>query len=161
MKSWLIILLLLGCTLPSFSQAKIFLQIEEIGNDNYIRLVLGDKMRFQSDDMPDLWKDARITKLMPEKSLVILDNGYYKPDQILAYRYTNRGMTIFGGSLLTFSTTWFVFGGLARDMDTQDVIIGMTSAGIGALFSFILNKKTVKFGKKNHLRIMDVRMTVP
>ncbi len=151
----------------SATSAQIFLQIEKKNTPKSIRLQAGDYLVYTLKAYPDIWRTERITSLDYDQSLIVLEEGYYKLDEIAKIRlYRNWSQSVSFG-MLQFSAGWFLYGGIASlasseyTMSDREIIIGGIFAAVGFLIRKIFYKKTLSLGEKHRLRIVDIRLFIP
>jgi len=161
------ILLLLLMSTATYSQAPIYLQLEEIGSTDLIKFYPGQKIKFTTKDYPKAWRKEKIVSINTDENLLILTTGYIKPEDIHAIQLTNTGVQILGHTFSTFAAGWLVFGSYATLVDSgykisrTEVVIGVVGATIGWLVRKLFGKKKYTMGKLYRLRIMDIRFPAP
>lgn len=149
---------------PSFSQ--IFLQLESSTSVKSQKFAVGDVLEYSTVEFPKDFYKSEIIELDPEMNIILFDDGYFKLDQLYKLKFERSKVKMFGAGLLQFSAGWFLYGGLATltqdnfTMDKGQIIIGAVIAAVGYGIRKIFGKRRVKLGKKNRLRIVDLRFSV-
>jgi len=146
--------------LPSFLSAQKVLLIEKYGRAKTTKIQIGEEIRYRLKGEKD-FRVGYIEDLRTDTSLIVLGRRYLSPDDIDAFQYDRRAPVVIGRSLMVFGLGWSFFAGLADltnlgyDYTAKDAIVTGTSLALG--FSLTLfKKKTIRFGKKRNLRIVDL-----
>jgi hypothetical protein len=162
MKPTYFTLLFLGVLflLPASVSAQKVLLIEKYGRAKTTKIRIGDEIRYRLKGEKE-FRVGYIEDLRTDTSLIVLGRGYLSPDNIDAFQYDRRAPVWIGRSLMVFGLGWSFFAGVADltnlgyDYTARDAIISGTSLALG--FSITLfKKKTIRFGKKRNLRIVDL-----
>lgn len=159
--------LLLSLLLPLLSthvEGQKVLQIEKYGSPKTRKLFIGDEITFQVKG-DEQWYTSQIADLLVEQDVIALDDRYVNLADIAAFRY-ERGWTRPASiSLYTFGLAWsgFALIGTATDGDpstryqASDAIVSAVSLGLGFAVSKLFARKTIRFGKRRRLRMLDLR----
>jgi len=148
-----------------FGQLELFLQLEHTHTDEVVKFYPGDKITFSTPDLPDEWQTSRIKQFKPELNLIVFESGYLEPSDIHSIKLKNKRANLFGHLFSKFGTAWVVFGAIAvaqgDDISVSQYVIGGVAIALGWLLRKVFGKKKIKMGKRNRLRIMDIRFPSP
>ena len=156
------LVLLMSC----FSlHAQIFLNLEFPNKAETIKYRAGHVIHFKHASFPDSWRKEKIVTIVPDKSLLVLENDILHLDQIIAIRQYNPWANYLSKSLYIFSSQWVIIGGIATlfldyDPSIKDLIIPVATAGIAWIVQKLFYKTNFKIGKNCRLRIIDLRMSI-
>ena len=139
------------------------LQIEKYGKAKTEKLYIGQFVTYKVKD-DDAWRDAYIEDLLVDQNVVQLGPIYVNIDDIEAFRWKRGFSKKAGNSLMIFGISWsgYAFIGTATDGrdDTQyrwsDAIVTGTSVLLGWILPKTFKYRTVRFGKRKRLRILDL-----
>ncbi|NNF22396.1 MAG: hypothetical protein HKN67_10660 [Saprospiraceae bacterium] len=165
MRNWVLKLILLFFCMNG--NAQVFLQIETRNQPQSIKIPEGEILHFTLKEYPDVWRSERIHSINYEENLIVLEEGFYKIDDIAKVRLFRKWAKGLGYGLMQFSAGWFLYGGIASlasseyTMSKREIIIGGAIAAAGFLINKLLYKRNIKLGKQHRLRIVDIRMFNP
>jgi len=159
--------LLLGSFLH-IAKAQKILQIEKYGSPRTEKLFIGDAITYQLKE-DDMWYSGQITNLLVDQNIISLDDRYVQLENIDAFRYQRGWAKPVGISLYTFGVAWsgFALIGTATDGDpstsyrASDAVVSAVSIGLGFVVSKLLATKTIRFGKRRRLRMLDLSFKPP
>ena len=161
---FLSLLLLFVCIDSVHLGAQVYLQIEKRNSVKTIKLYEGEYIEYARKDYPYIWRKSKIFEIIPETDLLLLEDNYLKPSEIVALRFNRPVISGLGKKLVQASTVWFVYGGIATlavddyTISKREVIIGASAAALGLFISKIFGKRKMKIGTRRTLRIVDIRM---
>lgn len=166
-KWWLLITLLCAAS-QCRGQREIFIQLEDELTSVAYRYFPGDKITFQTKEYPDTWRKAKIKEIIPQDSILVLDEGYVKVGDISRVRRPKgRWGKIIGASIMSFGSGVVVYGTIGHLSSGEPksaglaALVGGAITGLGWLISKSGRKKKYKIGNHTHLRIYDIRWEVP
>ena len=158
-------LLLIACLCffasPIFGQ-KVLL-IEKFGNPNPEKIQLGSFLTYQVKN-DDIWYQGYLRDLRFDQNMLELDDRFVPLDDIAAFQYKRRWPKQGGIQLALFGVAWSgwaLIGTLTdNNPDTNyrwsDAVVTGAAAGIGLSLPLVFGKKTVKFGDRRKLRMIDI-----
>jgi len=161
---FLSLLIFLFCVNSSQLCSQVYLQIEKKNSPKTIKLYEGSHIEYARKDYPKIWRKSEIFEIIPETDLLLLEDNYIKPSDIVALRFERPVIAGLGKKMIQGSAVWFVYGGLATlgiedyTMSKREIIIGASVATLGVLVSKLFGKRKMKLGKRRNLRIVDIRM---
>ena len=144
--------------------SQIYLQIETKNNPKTSKLYQGMLIEYARKDYPKIWRKSEIMGIIPETDLLLMEDNYIKPSDIVALRYDRPVVSGIGKKMMQASAVWFVYGGLATlgiddyTISTREIVYGVSAASIGYLLRKIFGKRKMKIGNRRRLRIVDIRM---
>ncbi len=152
-------------TLTSFLQlnGQKYLQIEKYGSPYTQKISIGTPIEYKLQD-EDFYSIREIQDLDIENGLIVFSDRYLDPERIAFMRSQRAWPKTIGTSLLFFGVGWSTFAaiGTATDDDPNtsyrwsDAIVTGTSISLGLILGHVFKFKTIKFGKRNRLRILDI-----
>ena len=157
-------LLLLICLLSAqMIQAQKVLQIEKFGNPNSEKIEIGSFLTYQVIN-DDIWYQGVIRDLRVDQSVIEFDDRYLALDKITAFQYERRWPGQIGTQLALFGAAWsgWALIGTLTDNDPStnyrwsDAIVTGSSAAIGLSLPIVFGKKTIRFGDRRRLRMLDL-----
>lgn len=157
-----LLLLFTGLFFPRAEAQKI-LQIEKYGSPKTQKLFIGDELTYQVKN-DESWYSGQIVDLLVDQNVVAFDDRYIRLDNLEAFRY-ERGWTRPASiSLYTFGLAWsgFALIGTATDGDPStsyrgsDAVVSAVSVGLGFAISKLLSTRTIRFGNRKRLRMLDL-----
>ncbi len=145
------------------ASAQKVLQIEKYGRAKTEKFYIGDPVTYQVQG-EDIWHTRYIEDLLIDRDLIMFDDRYVALDDIRAFRYDVGIAKAASISLYTFGAAWsgFALVGTLTDGDpdtnyrASDAVVTGVSIGLGFLLGELLSKRTVKFGGRKRLRMLDL-----
>ncbi|NNE27611.1 MAG: hypothetical protein HKN09_12275 [Saprospiraceae bacterium] len=165
--NWTIKTIFFFLIFTSAAHAQVFLQLEKYNDPNTIKIQAGEYLSYTLKEYPDVWRKAQIQRIDYEGNLIVFDEGFRTIDEFEKIRLYRGWAKAVGYGLMQFSAGWYLFGGIATltqsdyTMSEREIIIGGIFAGVGFLVKQLFYKRTIKLGKRNRLRIVDIRMFDP
>ncbi len=151
------LLLILGTPLA----AQKMLILEKYGSAKVKKFYVGDELQYKLYDFPG-FRTAVLEDIRVEDNLLVFPKQYVSPDEIEAFRYDiNWGKPV-GRSLMYFGLGWSFFAGVADltnlgyEYTWGDAVVSGTALLSGFLISKLVKHKTIRFGKRRRLRVIDV-----
>ncbi len=151
---------LLLLLLPSFLVAQKVLLIEKYGKAKTKKIYVGDEISYRLKG-ENGFRLGYIEDLRTDTNLIVLGRGYLSLEQIDAFQYDLRAPRIIGTTFMVFGLSWSFFAGVADlanlgyTYSASDAIVSGTSLALGFTISRF-KKKTIRFGKRRRLRIVDL-----
>ena len=151
------------------SDAQIFFQYEQANSLKVRKYQAGDIIKFRLKQFGEEWITDDIIQIVPEDNTLVFYDQIIQLDEITHFQYNRPWANSVGTSLMTFGTSWLVFGGAIeglRSIDaietdykfgTDTAIIGVSTILTGYLTKKLWSKAIKKINKKNRVRIVDVR----
>ncbi len=152
----------------------IFIQLEDGLSGDLIKYYPGSKIQFTTKEFPKTWRKERITKIIPQDSLVLFQKGdYVHITEIHKVRKPSKLGLGLGRTLITFGQAWIGYslyaavgnlltgGAEGVALTIGGLAVGGVAWGVGKLFNKISRRKSYKMSEHTRLRIMDIRWTVP
>lgn len=151
------------------SDAQIFFQYEQANSLKVRKYQAGDIIKFRLKQFGEEWITDDIRQIVPEDNTLVFYDQIIQLDEITHFQYDRPWANSVGTSLMTFGTSWLVFGGAIeglRSIDaietdykfgTDTAIIGVSTILTGYLTKKLWSKAIKKMNKKNRVRIVDVR----
>lgn len=140
------------------------LMMEKRGSMKVKRFYEGDEITYRAKGDKE-WKTSTIVQLIPEDNIIVLDKLYIRLEDIEAFkrdRKRNRAIA-YSNQLYIFGTAWTAYTAIDdlvisdRETDWEAAAyVGGTSFVLGSLLRLWPKTKTLKFGKKRRLRILDL-----
>jgi hypothetical protein len=168
LKLSLFLLILHSVTQVSAQPPQIYIQLEDALTTQVFRYHVGDEIEIRTKAFPDHWKKSEIVDLIPEDSIIVLEEGYVKVDDILRIRRKKgKAGKIIGGSLMSLGSGILVFGTLGSLGDNSptsaggSAILGGLTTLIGWLISKTGRRKKFTIGKHTRLKMYDIRWPDP
>lgn len=157
--SWAVLLLVLCGPLS----AQQFVQIEKYGSPHTEKLYAGDLIVYQLQGEED-FREGYIEGFLVEDSLIVLGNRYLPIADIAAFRFVRSWASASSASLLVLGTGWSGIAaiGFATDGDPKtsyrpvDAVVSGSAIGLGLGIRALFRYRTVKFGKRHRLRLLDL-----
>ena len=148
---------------PLSTHAQKVLQIEKYGTPRSEKIYIGDEITYRLKGEEN-WHSGYIVDLIVEREVIALEDRYVDMEDIDALRYRRGWTTPVGISLLTFGLAWsgFALIGTATDGDpttsyrASDAVVSAVSIGMGLVVGKLLKNKTIRFGNKRRLRMLDL-----
>ena len=139
------------------------LQIEKYGKAKTEKLFIGHSFYYKVRN-DDAWRFAYIEDLVVDQNMIQLGRIYVPLGNIEAIRYDRKIGKNLSRSVMIFGLSWSGFAaiGTATDgnPDTRyrwsDAIVTGTSMLIGGILPKMFKYKTIRFGKKKRLRMLDL-----
>jgi hypothetical protein len=158
MKKLLIVLLVQFIVLPLFSQKMVLL--ERKNSAKTTKFYIGDALTYRFNGEKN-WNTAQITDILPEQSILKMDQFAIHIDSIGALlRPKHKVVRVTGGALLTFGATLTFASTIALLYNEKDYNYGALYGGAvlsGATGWLLLRPKKVKLKDKHRLRIVEVK----
>jgi len=156
----------IGMLSPGLTQK--ILQIEKYGSPKTKKLFIGQKIKYKLEG-DDIWYQGYIDDLIVDREIIALEDRYINMNDIEAFRYNRSWSGPVGISLYTFGAAWsgFALIGTITDGDpdtnyrSSDAIVSGVAIGLGFVVQRFLAKKTVRFGKRRRLRMLDLTFKKP
>ena len=159
-------LLLSSCFLLLFysASAQKVLQIEKFGNPYSEKIQLGSYLTYQVKN-DDIWYQGYMRDLRIEQNVIEFDDRFVNIAEITAFQYERRWPRQIGTQLAFAGLAWsgWALIGTLTDgnPDTSyrwsDAVVTGAAAGIGFTLPLVFGKRTIKFGKRRRLRMVDIR----
>ncbi len=156
---WLFLCL---CTTLELTGQKV-LQIEKFGSPKTKKIYIGDQLTYRIIEY-DSWATGTIEDLLVQENVLSFHNRFMPIDQIDAFRYDiNWGKSI-GKQLFWFGTGWSFYAVIGPLTDGEpgngyrpvDAIVTGSSWILAYSLPRIFKYKTVRFGGKRRLRMLDL-----
>ncbi|MEY2905157.1 MAG: hypothetical protein RJA52_1173 [Bacteroidota bacterium] len=156
---WLFLCL---CTTLELTGQKV-LQIEKYGSPKTKKIYIGDQLTYRIIEY-DSWATGTIEDLLVQENVLSFHNRFMPIDQIDAFRYDiNWGKSI-GKQLFWFGTGWSFYAVIGPLTDGEpgngyrpvDAIVTGSSWILAYSLPRIFKYKTVRFGGKRRLRMLDL-----
>ena len=151
---------------PCLLEGQKYLQIEKFGSPYTQKIPIGSSIEYKLKG-DDFFSIREIRDLDIDNNLIVLSDRYIDPNKIEAFRYSRGWPKAMGNTLIFFGAGWsgFALVGTATDDNpdtnyrTSDAIVTGASIGIGFLLSKLFKQKTLRFGKRNRIRLLDITFT--
>lgn len=164
----IIIFLLCSIGLGTPGLAQKVLQIEKYGSPKTKKLYIGEDIHYKLEG-DEIWYRGYIDDLLVDREIIALEDRYINMNDIEAFRYDRSWADPAGISLYTFGGAWsgFALIGTLTDGDpntnyrASDAIVSGVSIGLGFVVQRFFGKKTVRFGKRRRLRMLDLTFKKP
>jgi hypothetical protein len=161
MRCLLFFLFLLPALTPVAAQK--VLQIERAGSARTTKLLIGTPITYKVKG-DDIWRRGVIVDLLIDRNTIALEDRYVRLDQIEAFRYDRGWARAASVSLYTFGPAWsgFALVGTLTDGDpdthyrASDAVVTAASLGLGFVVQRLFRHKTVRFGERKRLRLLDL-----
>ncbi len=149
--------------------AQIYFQYEQANTLKVRKYQAGDIIKFRLKQFGEEWITDDIMQIVQEDNTLVFYDQIIQLDEITHFQYDRPWANSVGTSLMTFGTSWLVFGGAIeglRSIDaietdykfgTDTAIIGVSTILTGYLTKKLWSKAIKKMNKKNRVRIVDVR----
>lgn len=152
----------------TYSQADVFLQIEEINSTESLKLPVGSTVIFKASKFSDQWQKGRIKEIIYESNTIIFDHTFMTLDAIEKIKIRNFGGQAIGYSLQAFGVGWLTLGSIAEltnvgdqnNLSTRNLIIGATAIGSGFIIQKVSGNKVFTHDKTHRFRLIDLRFEV-
>lgn len=162
MRNFLLLAILFPFIMPQVRAQKV-IQIERYGRAQTDKIFIGDEIEYRLKDSKT-WRFAVIEDINIEQNLIVLADRYLDPEKIDAFRYYRSYSQKLGFQVMTFGVAWsgFALAGTAFDgnPDTKyrlsDGIVTASALAAGYGLTQLLKYKTIKFGKRKRLRLVDI-----
>jgi hypothetical protein len=166
MRIGMTILLLLA--LAGAAKAQKVMQIERYGRARTVKIHIGEPITYKLWG-DDFWYPGYIVDILVGQNLIALEDRYVNIDSIEALRYHRHLARAAAAGLYIFGASWsgFAFIGTLTDgnPDTRyrwsDAIVTGTSFALGWIIQRFFGKRTIRFGKRNRLRLLDLTIFGP
>lgn len=148
------------CVLNLHSQ--VFLQLEEAKEVKAHKFYEGDIVMIKTDKFPKLWQRHKLERFLVEEQVLVTSEGLLELKEITHIKLYNSTLAYLGKGFMTFGSGWFLFGGLGSLYEMRLIMtgaqIGLGGAAlvVGYLFWRYASRRTVKLGKNNRLRLLDI-----
>ncbi len=148
---------------PLFGQKMLLL--ERANRAKTTKLYVGQTLTYALVGDEKYWYERTITDLLPESSLLLLDNFPVKLTNIAAIRVRRRPIVrLIGATIFTFGASLAVattVAALYRDRETRYGLLYGTAVGSIA-GGYVLNtRRVLKMGEKHRLRIIEIKFVAP
>lgn len=148
----------------SANSQKILL-LERANNARPSKMYIGDPLLYRVAGKEDYWYDRTITDMLPDRSIVLLDNfpvelgdiSHLKVRRKPVWRITGGAMFAFGASLALATTIAAIY----RDEGTNYGALYGASAGSLGIGYFLNTRRTLKMGEKHRLRMIEINFAPP
>lgn len=165
---YLFILIFLLWGMVSIAQSGTYLQIEEIGTADVIKIPVGSKVIFKASTISDQWQRGVIQQIDYDGNVIVFDHTFITLDKIEKIKIQNLGGEAFGWMLQAFGVGWLGFGALAdladagpeNNLNKTNLIVGATAIGSGWLIQKTTGNKVYTSGKTHRFRLIDTRFRV-
>ncbi len=168
LKLSLLLFILQSVTQALAQPPQIYVQLEDALTSQVFRYHVGDEIEIRTKAFPDSWRRSEIVDLIPEDSIIVLDEGYVKLDDITRLRRKKgKAGKLIGVSLMSLGSGILVFGTLGSLADNSttsaggSVIVGGLTTLIGWLISKTGRRKKFTIGKHTRLKMYDIRWPDP
>lgn len=151
--------LLLALSTPLTGQKMLIL--EKYGSAKVKKFYVGDELEYKLYDFPG-YRQAVLEDILVEDDLLVFPNQYVSTEDIEAFRYDISWGKPVGRSLMYLGLGWSFFAGVADltglgyEYRWRDAIVSGTAILSGFLISKLIKHKTIRFGKRRRLRVIDV-----
>ena len=147
------------------AQLGIFLKVEVVNSLESEEFAIGQKLQYRTSEYPDTWRKQRITDILVNDQVIILEDDFIHIDDIVTIRVPNRPVQALGAMLFSFGVVWNTFGTILHftsdfEFRDRDIVIGAFTMGSGYLISRFLKYDTYHLDKSSRLRIIDRRFIV-
>lgn len=144
-------------------QAQKVLQIEKYGSPKTEKMFIGHSFSYKVKN-DDAWRHAYIEDLLVDQNVIQLGRTYVKLEDIEAIRYDRKFGRRAQNTLLIFGLSWsgYALVGTATDGNPEtnyewsDAIVTTSTALVGLALPKIFRYKTIRFGKRKRLRMLDL-----
>lgn len=151
------------CLLSLSLSAQKVLQIERFGRAKTEKIFIGEGIEYRVKGSKE-WRYAVIEDINIDQNLIVLADRYLEPDKIDAFRYYRPYSQKLGIQVMAFGLAWsgFALVGTAVDGNPEtkyklsDGIVTATALATGYGISQLLKYKTIRFGKRKRLRLVDI-----
>ncbi len=153
--------LLLALSLSATLNGQKMLILEKYGSAKVKKFYVGDELEYKLYDFPG-FREAVLEDILVEDNLLVFPKQYVSPEDIEAFRYDISWGKPVGRSLMYFGLGWSFFAGVADltglgyEYRWRDAIVSGTAVLSGFLISKLVKHKTIRFGKRRRLRVIDV-----
>lgn len=162
MRYFLLFTLFFAFLIPQINAQKV-IQIERYGKAKTEKIFIGDGIEYRLKGSKD-WRYAVVEDINIDQNLIVLADRYLEPDKIDAFRYYRSYSQKLGLQVMTFGVAWsgFALVGTAVDGNPEtkyrlsDGIVTASSLAAGFGIAKLLKYKTIKFGKRKRLRLVDI-----
>ena len=152
------------CLIGLSLSAQKYLQIEKYGSPYTEKLELGSFLTYQVEN-DNIWYQGYMRDLRFDINVIEFDDRFVNLDNITAFQFERRWPKTIGTQLLLLGVAWsgWALIGTLTDGDPDsnyrwsDAVVTGASAGIGLTLPIVFGKKTIKFGGKKRLRMVDIR----
>lgn len=139
------------------------LQIETYGKAKTQKIFAGEELEYRMKGTED-WRLGIIENFRADQGLIVLGDRYVRPDDIAAFRYHRPGMKRFGLQLGVFGLAWSGFAAIGTATDNNpetryrwsDAIVTASAITVGLALPKVFQFRTIRFGKRKRLRIVDL-----
>lgn len=150
----------------SFGQK--FLQIERAGQVKAEKIFIGQTVFYRLKGSNE-FRAGQIEDLKVDEEIILFVDSYVKIDQVDAFRYQRNWSKSVGTSLFWFGAGWSFFAaiGTATDDDPttsyrwSDAVVSASTITTSFVVSKAFKYRTIRFGKRKRLRILEVAFTPP
>lgn len=158
-----LILTLLCCLCLQCLNAQKVLQIETFGDPVAEKINIGAFLTYQLKN-DDIWSQGYIRDLKIDLNVIEMDDRFVNINDIGAFQYTRQWPRKVGTQLALFGAAWSgwaLIGTLTdNNPDTNyrwsDAVVTGVAAGIGLSLPLAFEKRTIHFGKRKRLRMLDI-----
>lgn len=154
---------LLCCLFLQSTFAQKVLQIETFGDPITEKINIGAFLTYQLKN-DDIWSQGYIRDLRLEQNVIELDDRFVNINDIGAFQYKRKWPRKIGTQLALFGVAWSGFALIGTLTDNNpdtnyrwsDAVVTGAAAGIGISLPLVFEKRTVRFGKRRSLRMLDI-----
>ena len=165
---FILIFLFTTCWNYAISQSDVYLQIEEIGSTETIKIPVGSTIIFKASKFSDHWQRGKIKEIIYESNTIIFDHTFMTLDAIEKIKIKNFGGQAIGYTLQAFGVGWLTLGAIAEftnvgdqnNLDARNLIVGATAIGTGILIQKVSGNKVYSHDKTHRFRLIDLRFSV-
>ena len=142
------------------------MQIERVGRVKAEKIFIGQSFNYKLSGF-DGFQYGVIEDLKVDEGIILFQDRYVKVEDIEAIRYQKNWAKGVSRSLLYFGAGWSLFAalGTATDGDpetsyrTSDAIVSATALASSFILANSFKYKTIKFGKRKRLRLLEISFT--
>lgn len=139
------------------------LQIETYGNPKTKKIYIGDEITYRLEGQ-ETFQTYVIENILVDQNLLAVKDRYVPVGDIIEFRREQTWSRALGRQLIFFGLAWsgFALVGTLTDgnPDTSygwgDAVVTGSSAVVGLTLPLVFKYKTVKFGKRRRLRVLDL-----
>jgi len=155
-------ILICCCFFHGISAQKV-LQIEKFGDPKTEKINIGSFLTYQIKN-DDIWSQGYIRDLRISQNVIEFDDRFVNINDITAFQYQRKWPKQVGTQLALFGVAWSAYALIGTLTDNNpdtnyrwsDAILTGASAGIGLTLPLVFKKKTIRFGERRRLRMVDI-----
>lgn len=148
-------------------QSQVVLYFEKMSDVTPQKIYAGQKISVKLKGYQEDWTTVKIERILKDENIILYDGGMFDLEDIIYIRMTRPWASTISVSMISFGTSWLVYGGIAHfavgtftfGLDTA--VIGAGSIIGGWLIRKLFRWKKYKIGKKNRLKILDLSWPPP